>query len=75
MNLCQKKKVRVWTGQYFNSIEGVTTYKKRIGINLIHVDFLANKISFTEWYEKPSPAPTLICLPCCPVFACSKVGT
>ncbi len=28
----------------------------------------------TELYEKPLPAPTLICLPCCAILACSQVG-
>jgi hypothetical protein len=36
---------------------------------------LASKTSFTEWYAKPSRAPTHICLPCCAILACSKVGT
>ncbi len=36
---------------------------------------LASKTSFTEWYAKPSQAPTLICLPCFAILACSKVGT
>ncbi len=36
---------------------------------------LASETSFTEWYAKPSRAPTLICLPCCAILACSKVGT
>jgi hypothetical protein len=36
---------------------------------------LASKTSFAEMYAKPSRAPTLICLPCCAILACSKVGT
>jgi hypothetical protein len=36
---------------------------------------LVSKTSFTEWYSVPSHAPTLICLPCCVILACSKVWT
>jgi hypothetical protein len=35
---------------------------------------LASETSFTEWYAKPSRAPTLICLHCCAILACSKAG-
>jgi hypothetical protein len=34
---------------------------------------LASKPSFIDWYAKPSQTPTLICLPCRAIFACSKV--
>ncbi len=36
---------------------------------------LTSETSFTELYAKPSRAPTLICLPCCAILACSKVET
>ncbi len=35
---------------------------------------LASKTSFSELYGEPSQAPTLLCLPCCAILACSKVG-
>jgi hypothetical protein len=34
---CVPKKIRVGTGQYFKWMEGFTTSKKRIGINIIPV--------------------------------------
>jgi hypothetical protein len=36
---------------------------------------LASKTNFTELHGKPSRAPTLPCLPCCTILACSKVGS
>ncbi len=65
------KKVRVGTGKYFKRIKGFTTYKIVLESTLYQLQ-LASKTSFTEWYAKPSRAPTLICLPCCAILACSK---
>ncbi len=50
-------------------IEGLPFRKKRIGVKPIPVTVKQySKTSFTEWYAKPSRAPTLICLPCCAFF-------
>jgi hypothetical protein len=51
------------------------TFEKRIGINLINRSKIASKIIFTQWYAKPSWAPTHLCLPCCVILACSWTRT
>jgi hypothetical protein len=45
------KKVRVEAGQYFKWIEGFTTKKKRIGINLITVTFCQQNQFYTELHQ------------------------
>jgi hypothetical protein len=49
--------------------------KKKILESTSYLLPLASKTSFTEWYAKPVQAPTVICLPCYAILACSKGGT
>ncbi len=51
--------------------------KKKRGLMVRTTSYLlplASKTSFSAWYAKLSQAPTLICLPCCVILACSIVG-
>ncbi len=68
-----KKMVEIGTGQYLKWIEGFITSKTHWNQPYIYLLPLASKTSFTVLYSKPSRAPTLICLPCCAILACSKV--
>jgi hypothetical protein len=54
---------------------GLYHLEKNVLESTLYLLPLASKNSFTKWYAKPSRAPTLICLPCCAILACSKVGT
>jgi hypothetical protein len=71
---CQKSGSWDRVIQYYKWIEGFTTWKIVVEWTSYLLP-LASKTSFTEWYGKPSQAPPLICLTCCAILACSKVGT
>ncbi len=71
---CVSKKARVGPRQYFSGQRALTLGKNELGSTKYLLP-LASKTSFTEWHAKLSRAPTLICLPCCAILACRKVGT
>ncbi len=72
--MCVKTISKLGQGNTNKRREGFTTWKERIGINLIPVP-LASTTSFTERYAKPSRAITLTSVPCWAMLACSEVKT
>ncbi len=69
------KKGQSWDRAIFSMDEGLYHLEKNVLESTSYLLPLASKTSFTERYAKPLRAPTLTCLPCCAILACSKVGT
>jgi hypothetical protein len=63
------EKVRVGAGQYFEWIERGSPLRENVLESISYPLLLASKTSFNEQYAKPLRAPTLICFPCCAIFA------
>ncbi len=72
-NACQKRSDLV-QGDTLNEQRAVPLTKNVLESTSYLLPF-ASKTSSTEWYAKPSQAPALICLHCCAILACIKVGT
>ncbi len=71
-----KKEVRVGTGQYFKWIEGFTTYKNVLeSTSYSHICHHKPVKPVLLNSMQPSQAPTLICLLCCAILACSRSET
>jgi hypothetical protein len=71
---CVSKKSELEQGNILNGQRALPLRKNVLELTS-YLSPLASKTSFTEWYAKPSRAQTLICLPCCAILACNKVGT
>jgi hypothetical protein len=75
-NVCQRRsELQEAKKSKFQMDRGLYHLEKIVLASASYLLPLASKTSFTEWFAKPSRAPTLICLPCCAILACSKVGT
>ncbi len=73
-NIYVKKRSDLGRGNTLNW-KRASPLKKRVGINLIPVTVIASKTRFNWLYAKSSRASTLICLSCCVILTCCKVGT
>ncbi len=73
VRMCVKKGSELWQGD-FKMVRGLY-HLKNVLESTSYLLPLVSETSFTEWYAKPSRAPILICLHCCAILACSKVGT